>query len=83
MNRLSQRDVMKLRPHPGTTILFCAIKENPRRKICRAPICRLRPFNAGLAGVWRNEAIRRSAGVVALSQHEKMAPLSGPYVSAA
>ncbi|WP_454871382.1 hypothetical protein [Paraburkholderia xenovorans] len=32
MNRLSQRDVMKLRPHPGTTILFCAIKENPRRK---------------------------------------------------
>ncbi|KAA1015071.1 hypothetical protein FVF58_03875 [Paraburkholderia panacisoli] len=31
---LSQRDVMKLRPYPGTTILFCAIKENPRRKIC-------------------------------------------------
>ncbi|NKJ50755.1 hypothetical protein CIC12_29345 [Burkholderia sp. SG-MS1] len=34
--RLSQRDVMKLRPHPGTTILFCAIKENPRRKNCRS-----------------------------------------------
>ncbi|TGP44734.1 hypothetical protein EN871_09080 [bacterium M00.F.Ca.ET.228.01.1.1] len=26
---------MKQRPHPGTTILFCAIKENPRRKNCR------------------------------------------------
>ncbi|NUX54809.1 hypothetical protein FSB65_15420 [Paraburkholderia sp. JPY418] len=31
---LSQCDVMKLRTHPGTTILFCAIKENPRRKNC-------------------------------------------------
>jgi hypothetical protein len=43
MDRLSQRDVMKLRPHPGTTILFCAIKENPRRKICRASIGHLGP----------------------------------------
>ncbi|NIF53246.1 hypothetical protein F3J19_14235 [Burkholderia sp. Ax-1724] len=32
---LSQGDVMKQRTHPGTTILFCAIKENPRRRNCR------------------------------------------------
>jgi hypothetical protein len=31
---LSQSDVMKLPPHPGTTELFGAIKENPRRKNC-------------------------------------------------
>ncbi|OWJ63412.1 hypothetical protein BWU74_03230 [Paraburkholderia caledonica] len=30
----SHRGVTKQRPHPGTTILFCAIKENPRRKNC-------------------------------------------------
>jgi hypothetical protein len=31
---LAQSDVMKLPPHPGTTNLFGAIKENPRRKNC-------------------------------------------------
>lgn len=38
IDRFSQCGVMKLRPHPGTTILFCAIKENPRRKNCRVRI---------------------------------------------
>ncbi|MBC8750011.1 hypothetical protein F6X42_26510 [Paraburkholderia sp. WC7.3b] len=33
-DRLSQCDVMKQRTHPGTPILFCAIKENPRGKNC-------------------------------------------------
>ncbi|PNE58490.1 hypothetical protein A8H39_23340 [Paraburkholderia fungorum] len=35
MHLFSQCDVTNLRPHPGTTILFCAIKENPWRKNCR------------------------------------------------
>ena len=58
MDRLSQRDVMKLRPHPGTTILFCAIEENPRRKKCRVLFGRLRPVNAGSASI---AALKQSA----------------------
>jgi hypothetical protein len=71
MDRLSQRDVMKLRPHPGTTILFCAIKENPRRKNFRVPFGRVRPVAAGFTSVWRTEAIRRGAGPVASRQQKK------------
>jgi hypothetical protein len=77
MDRLSQRDVMKLQPHPGTTILFCAIKENPRTINCGVLICRLRPLDTGLAGVWRNETIRRGAGLVASSQQK-----NGPAIRA-
>jgi hypothetical protein len=47
MDWLSQCDVMKLRPHPGTTILVCAIKENPRRKNCR--LC----FGWPIPAIWR------------------------------
>ncbi|PMS31424.1 hypothetical protein C0Z16_10725 [Paraburkholderia rhynchosiae] len=50
----SHRDVMKLRPHLGTTILFCAIKENPRRKNCRVPPARRAP------GAGRHGACMRS-----------------------
>ncbi|ACD14882.1 hypothetical protein Bphyt_0457 [Paraburkholderia phytofirmans PsJN] len=73
MDRLSQRDVMKLRPHPGTTILFCAIKENPRRKNCRVLLGRVRPVEEGFTSVLRTEAIRRGAGRVA-SRQQKIGP---------
>jgi hypothetical protein len=55
MDLPSQCDVMKLRPYPGTTILFCAIKENPTKKlsICRPALCSR--MMRGLAGGWCND----------------------------
>jgi hypothetical protein len=81
MKKLSQRDVMKLRPHPGTTILFCAIKENPRRKNCSWLFRSLRPRPTGCDGAWLHEVIGSNARVVVSSQHEKKALISGPYVN--
>ncbi|AXE91115.1 hypothetical protein CUJ90_01145 [Paraburkholderia terricola] len=66
---------MKLRPHPGTTILFCAIKENPRRKNCRA---RLGLMRAGRRWSRRRPAARgkvAGAWAVAPGQHEQEAGL--------
>jgi hypothetical protein len=82
MKKLSQRDVMKLRPHPGTTILFCAIKENPRRKNCRTLFASMKPRPAWRAGDWVDEVIDRKGDAVVPSQHEKKALISGPYVDA-
>jgi hypothetical protein len=83
MERLSQCDVMKLRPHPGTTILFCAIKENPRRKICRTLFQAMRPRPAARGGDWLHEVMGSKTVAVVSSQHEKKALISGPYVNAA
>jgi hypothetical protein len=64
---------MKLRPHPGTTILFCAIKENPRRKNCRLRIKLVQPRQTGLTGVSLDEAISGRMRAVAPGQQKKKA----------
>ena len=78
MDLFSQRDVTNLRPHPGTTILFCAIKENPRRNNCRLRIrarsSRRKAEKRLPRSAWLHEVICRNMRAVASSQHEKKSP---------